>query len=96
MSAMNTWWVWLVQALALCMVVSSVCRAVKMDASTHEPVRLALVLQGGAAFALAVIPFGRPGWLLGLVALFVATTLAGQAITSRYWRRGQPEQLRKW
>jgi len=43
-----------------------------------------------------VIPFGRPGWLLGLVALFVATTLAGQAITSRYWRRGQPEQLRKW
>ena len=88
-------WQCLLQILAAGMVVSMVCRAVKMDHNTLEVVRWALVAQGGAAFFLAVIPFGKPHWLPWLIALYMASNLFAQAVTARYWRTSQPWQFLK-
>lgn len=85
----------LIQALAMCMVVSIVCRAVKMNPRTAESVRWAMVSQGGAAFFLAVVPFGHPDWLEWLVAAFFAATLWVQLVTARYWSRGQPKSFER-
>jgi hypothetical protein len=91
---MSIWQV-LIQLIAAGMVVSIVCRAVKMNAQTREPVRWALMSQGGAAFALAVIPFGRPHWLPWLIAGYMAAGLVVQMVTARYWSRGQPKQFER-
>lgn len=85
----------LIQLLALGMVLSVVCRAVKMSVRTASAVRYAMVAQGGAAFAVFVVPFGRPELLDGLVAMFILATLGVQLATARYWSRGQPKHFER-
>lgn len=85
----------LIQSLSLGIVLSVVCRAVKMSARTASPVRYAMVAQGGAAFAVFMIPFGRPELLDWLVAGFILATLAVQLATARYWSRGQPKSFER-
>lgn len=87
--------IWLLQLLAAGVVVSIVCRAVKMDENTIEPVRWGILCQGGAAFAVAIAPFWVPEWLPWLLVIYMATALFAQMATARFWREGQPQQFRK-
>jgi hypothetical protein len=86
-------WQGLLQVMAAAMVVSIVCRAVRMTADTREAVRWAMVAQGVSSLALVVVPFGRPHWLPWLVAGYMASSLFMQWATSYYWRSGQPAQF---
>lgn len=85
----------LLQLMAAVMAWTIVCRAVKMDENTREPVRWALTAQGGASFFLAVMPFVFAHWLPWLIVAFVATTLGVQFVTASYWSRGTPKQFER-
>lgn len=88
-------WQAMLQLIAAGMVISIVCRAVKMDGDTLEAIRWAMVAQGATAMLLAVVPFGKPHWLPWLIGGYMAANLLMQVVTARYWRHGQPQPFRR-
>jgi len=82
--------------LCVALFYSVFCRAVRMDRTTHSPIRLVLQLLGTVAAIGVAVPLHWPAWhpdWFGLALL--ASITAVQFVTAYYWARHVPPSFTK-
>lgn len=80
--------------LALALLYSQFCRAIKTDHNTKLPVLLAFYLLTAATVFVLFAPAVVPGWTpsIDTVALLFAVVVV-QGVTAIHWRHGVPESF---
>jgi len=77
--------------LCLALFYSVFCRCVRMDASTHRPIRLVLWMLGTVAAIGLAAPLHWPHWTPDFFSLaLLASVTAMQMVTAYYWSKSLP------
>jgi len=79
------------EILCLALFYSIFCRAVRMDASTHKPIRIVLQILGTVAALGMAAPVHWPSWTPDYFSLaLLASITAVQLVTAHYWAKQMP------